>query len=190
MAPHVSGGYEPLWPEHKQSLTELMWRARDIALQIPSTKRLMLAQIKHLAFYWTTSAFCPTRQVVVPDAIKVDVRYLRHTAAAHQTLDSTDPTNTQKKLRHEHAVPRSKLAKYVLAEAKTVDDIIATFDRHCIGVLVTVDEDSKLNSGGLRDGMPPGWQWSDDPLARYATRGFQVFGPMTEPPCFCRAVPI
>jgi hypothetical protein len=174
-----SDTYEALSADHKRGLAELMWNARDIATRIPTTKRLMIAQIKHIAFYWTTSAFCPTRGLVVPDAIKLDVRRMHHTRSAHLAIDSGD-----QELIHEHAVPRSVLARFVTDEATSIEEVISIFDRHCLGVLVTTHEDSELNAGGFRDRMPPGWTWNDDRLARYAAIGLQVFDPAADT-CVC-----
>lgn len=126
--------YEALSADHKRAIAELMWAAREIALRIPSARRVMTAQIKHLAFYWTTSAFCPVRQAVVPDAVKLDTRFVRHTSAAHRLIDL--PEAEAQGVIHEHAVPRSMLAEYVIDEATSIADIIQTFDRHCVAVLV------------------------------------------------------
>jgi hypothetical protein len=174
--------YEALNADHKHAIAELMWAAREIALRIPSARRVMTAQIKHLAFYWTTSAFCPVRQAVVPDAVKLDTRFIRHTSAAHQLIDA--PGSESEGVIHEHAVPRSILAEYVIDEATSIEDIIQTFDRHCVAVLVTEDEDRRLNGGGFRDRMPAGWTWSGDPFMRYVALGIAVHEP-NDDPCPC-----
>lgn len=177
--------YEALSVDHKRAIAELAWAARDIALHIPSARQLMAAQIKHLAFYWTTSAFCHARQAVIPDAVKLDTRFIRHTSAAHRLIDS--PEGDARGVIHEHAVPRSILAKYVIEEATSIADVILTFNRHCIAVLVTEEEDKRLSAGGFRDRMPTGWTWSADPLMRYVALGIAVFEPKNDNACSCRA---
>lgn len=168
--------YEGLAPEHKRAIAELMWAAREVAHRVPTTRRLMTAQIKHLAFYWTTSAFCPERQAVIPDAIKFDTRFVRHTSEAHRLLGAVEGEGVI----HEHAVPRSLLANYVVDEATSIEEVIAMFDRHCVAVLVTEEEDKQLNARGFRDKMPAGWTWSGDPLARYVALELNVLEPTND----------
>ncbi|HET9623013.1 MAG TPA: hypothetical protein VFP84_16690 [Kofleriaceae bacterium] len=185
MISSAARAYAPLSPDHRRAIAELMWTAREIALRIPSARRVMTAQIKHLAFYWTTSAFCPVRQVVIPDAIKFNVCFMHHTLAAHRLLGPAD--SDAQGVVHEHAVPRSVLATYVVDEASSIQDVVDTFHKHCVAVLVTEDEDKELNAGGFRDRMPAEWTWAGDPLARYVALRIRVLAPTNDAPCTCRS---
>ena len=53
---------------------------------------------------------------------------------------------------------------------ETVRDVL---DRYGITVLITADEDERLNKAGLRNRMPTDWD-GRDPLTRYKAVGIDV----------------
>ena len=70
-------------------------------------------------------------------------------------------------LRYDHAVP----FKYLQSELLRLSDVTVTavrevLERHGGTVLITNEEDERLNKAGLRNTMPTGWD-GIDPLARY-----------------------
>ena len=76
-----------------------------------------------------------------------------------------------KGLIHEHIVPRKIVRELLLDfDSPTPDAIRSLLDRFCIGVVVTQEEDERLNSLGLRSKMPEDWDGSD-PWARHKAAG-------------------
>lgn len=79
-----------------------------------------------------------------------------------------------KHLVHEHLVPKRVLVDAIIDEIeKTPDSIYDYLERFCIGVVVTKDEDARLNAAGLRSKMPENWD-TKDPWARYNAVGIKV----------------
>ncbi|MCE2597380.1 hypothetical protein K6Y31_21655 [Motilimonas cestriensis] len=77
-----------------------------------------------------------------------------------------------KGLIQEHLVPRTiifnELLKIKRITPKKVDDLLGEL---LIIVLVTKDEDRKLDKIGLRSKMPEGWCYGDDPFQRHEAAG-------------------
>jgi len=76
-------------------------------------------------------------------------------------------------LRHEHAVPRNQLIRWMLErpERPAPADVKAFLSRLCFAVVVTVEEDNELRATGFKDSLPDGWDWNakgDERLLRYA----------------------
>jgi hypothetical protein len=72
---------------------------------------------------------------------------------------------------YEHAVPCSLVRQKLLAinpSTRSVLDVL-----NCAGPVVMVlrEEDRRLRDLGLNRSMPPGWEWGDDPMARYKSAG-------------------
>lgn len=79
-----------------------------------------------------------------------------------------------KHLVHEHIVPKKVIVNSLMNEVgRTPERIYDFLERFCIGVVVTKDEDTALNSAGLRSKMPEDWD-GEDPWARYKAVGIQV----------------
>lgn len=80
-----------------------------------------------------------------------------------------------KRFVHEHIAPRTLITKRLFSmDEPTAERIKEFLDAFCIGVVVTKDEDGKLNELGLRSSMPKDWD-GKDPWARYRTAG--ITGP-------------
>lgn len=81
---------------------------------------------------------------------------------------------SNQKLIHEHVVPKSVIIKRLMnlskPSSKNVNDVLQHF---CIGVVVTAEEDQRLNRLGLRAKMPEGWN-GKNPWARYAKAKIKV----------------
>lgn len=75
---------------------------------------------------------------------------------------------------HEHVVPKSVIISrlFELSEPSP-GDVKNVLEKLCIGVVVTKEEDLRLNALGLRSAMPTNWCGSD-PWARYQLAGIAV----------------
>ena len=74
---------------------------------------------------------------------------------------------------HEHVVPKTTIIS-LLADLKdpTASAVRHILETYCIGVVLTREEDRKLNAAGLRSAMPT--EWSDgDVWARYRLVGIE-----------------
>lgn len=133
--------------------------------------------IKLAGWRWTADAVSPATGVVVPDAIKYDVRYLPHSAEAALVF-AQYPKELGKRLTHEHTVPLNLLAEKVLnLESDDRKPIREVFGEYCRAAILTKEEDGRLNSAGLRSVMPPGWSFGDNILARYSHVGIKLCPP-------------
>ncbi len=79
-----------------------------------------------------------------------------------------------KGLVHEHLIPRKVVREMLLnlkdPSPEAVNDIL---ERLCIGVVVTKEEDTRLNDLGLNSQMPPDWD-QQNLWARYHAAGIEV----------------
>jgi hypothetical protein len=76
---------------------------------------------------------------------------------------------------HEHLVPRKVIREKLHGlKQPTALDVRRILDRYCIGVVITKDEDKKLDSKGLRSSMPKNWKETDDRWARYTEVGIEI----------------
>jgi hypothetical protein len=169
--------WEPLSPKHTEELITLAVQALDLAKRTPSMRRLAAHLIKLAAWRWTADAVDPSTGAVVPDAIKYDIRYLPHSAAA-AAVAALHPDDLGRRLTHEHTVPLSLLSEKVLSlETGDRETIRDTFRTHCRAALLTKEEDRKLSGAKLRSRMPPGWSSGEDVLARYSAVGIELLPP-------------
>lgn len=137
--------WKPLTEEQKGDLIELVMYAHNLANKNPSMLRLAVYLIKVAGWRWTADAVDTATNVVIPDAIKYDIRYLPHTADAAQ-ISAQYPKELSKRLRHEHTVPLSLIAEWVMNlktnEKEAIHNIFKDF---CCAAIVTCEEDTKLN---------------------------------------------
>jgi hypothetical protein len=140
-------------------------------------RRLAAYLIKLAGWRWTADAVDSATGIVVPDAIKYDIRYLPHSADAALVF-AQYPKELGKRLTHEHTIPLSLLAKEVLNfETDDRESIRKIFSIHCRAALVTKEEDRKLNSAKLRSAMPSSWSFGEEILARYSAVGIELLPP-------------
>jgi hypothetical protein len=115
---------------------------------------------------WTADGFDLRRNVVRHDLVKYNIELLPASADA---VLSFERTGGSKDLRHEHVVPRTWLANYIVQNDLSVDEICAYLSRCCRAVIVTKAEDSLLNP---RNAMPLGWDHqTGNPFALYVECG-------------------
>jgi hypothetical protein len=75
---------------------------------------------------------------------------------------------------YDHAIPFRYLQDELLHLADVTRASVGTvLNEHCVVVLVTREENVRLNRAGLGSKMPKGWN-GVDPLARYAAVGIEV----------------
>lgn len=72
----------------------------------------------------------------------------------------------------DHAIPVSILFD-PFWHADTSDAMRAVIDAYTVAV-ITRDENDRLNAAGLRQAMPIGWRFGDNPLARWKAVGIEV----------------
>lgn len=93
----------------------------------------------------------------------------------------TERSQISKLLRHEHIVPRIVLIDKILGfppnkeNTKSNEEISKIFEDFCKGVVVTKEDDEKLNKEHQKN-MPKGWNWCD-PWARYKCNEIKVYNP-------------
>jgi hypothetical protein len=81
---------------------------------------------------------------------------------------------TNKPIVHEHLVPKRVIIDLLMSiRNPTAGAIRDLLDRFCVGVVVSQEEDRKLNSCRLRSTMPQGWTVNDDPWARHIRAGIK-----------------
>jgi|GEM_PF-2753757 len=170
--------WKPLATEHTEELVTLVVQAYHLANRTPSMRRLAAYLIKLAGWRWTADAVDSATGIVVPDAIKYDIRYLPHSADAALVF-AQYPKELGKRLTHEHTIPLSLLAKKVLnLETDDRESIREMFSIHCRAALVTKEEDRKLNSAKLRSAMPSSWSFGEEILARYSAVGIELLPPL------------
>jgi len=169
--------WKPLTDEHREELVTLLVQAYHLANRTPSMRRLAVYLIKLVGWRWTADAVDSATGIVVPDAIKYDIRYLPHSADA-AVVFAQYPKELGKRLTHEHTIPLSLLAEKVLnLESNDRAAIREVFSVHCRAALVTKEEDRKLNSAKLRSAMPSNWVFGGDMLARYSAVEIELLPP-------------
>jgi hypothetical protein len=169
--------WKPLTEEQKNDLIELVMYAHNLANKNPSMRRLAVYLIKVAGWRWTADAVDSATGIVIPDAIKYDIRYLPHTSDAAM-IYAQYPKELGKRLRHEHTVPLGVIADWVM-NLKTNDKeaIYNIFSNHCWAAIVTREEDQKLNSAKLQSVMPSEWEFGNEITARYKKVGIELLQP-------------
>jgi hypothetical protein len=75
---------------------------------------------------------------------------------------------------YEHAVPCSLVRQKLLEINPTLQSVLRILTSAGPVVMVLRTEDQQLRDSGLLRSMPEGWEWGDDPLARYRQSGIQL----------------
>jgi hypothetical protein len=123
-------------------------------------------QIRNTLWRWTVDG------VDASGFVQIDMAKRVH-GLLPMTRDASNACPSIKRV-HEHVVPRGLLATYLIERQETNRDRIIEFlRRYCLAAIVTKAEDDLLRSFPYRLGqrMPDGWNWGDDPWARYKTAG-------------------
>ena len=99
---------------------------------------------------------------------ELDGKYDEKLFWSQAAKESKFKNGTTKGLVHEHVFPRKLFRKMLLEDATTKDllTVRKLFDEYCFAAIITTDEDTRLNSAGLRSAMPNDWD-KKDLWARY-----------------------
>jgi hypothetical protein len=151
--------YGRLSEQHQRFLAEQIAKLVEVAIDCRHPMRWVAEwQIRNTLWRWTVDGVSSNGAVVV-DAAKADVTMCPITPQAQTAV--ADRT-------HEHVVPRMVITHHLLEQRMTnLDEIMAALRRHCLAAVITKDDNRELNRRGLRQSMPDGWRWGDDPWARY-----------------------
>ncbi len=169
--------WKPLANEHTEELVTLVVQAYQLANRTPSMRRLATYLIKLAGWRWTADAVDSATGIVIPDAIKQDIRYLPHSADA-ALVSAQYPKELGKRLTHEHTIPLGLLAEKVFnLKTDNREAIREIFSVYCRAALVTKEEDRKLSSAKLHSAMPSSWSFGEDILARYSVVGIELLPP-------------
>ena len=68
---------------------------------------------------------------------------------------------------YEHAVPCSLVRQKLLTVNPTMQSVLRVLEFSGPVIMVLRSEDATLRASGLLRTMPGGWEWGQDPLARY-----------------------
>jgi hypothetical protein len=81
-----------------------------------------------------------------------------------------------KGLVHDHPVPRKVMTEMLFELDRPTERAIRDIlDKFCMCAVLAKEEDEKLNSNGLKQHMPKGWD-NEDPFARYRQVGIKLSG--------------
>ena len=84
--------------------------------------------------------------------------------------------NGERKFKRDHIFPKKKLKRMLLNDenhtALSIRQLMEKYGEVCV---VTIYEDRKLNSAGLCEEMPQGWQIGDEILERYQNVGIVIW---------------
>jgi hypothetical protein len=145
--------------QHQRFLAEQIAKLVEIAIDRRHPMRWVAEwQIRNTLWRWTVDGVASNGTVVV-DAAKADVMMWPITRRAQAAVADRI---------HEHVVPRVVITRHLIEQRMmNVDEIATTLRRHCLAVVVTKADDDELNRHRLRQSMPNGWRWGDDPWVRY-----------------------
>jgi hypothetical protein len=154
-----SRGYRRLSEQHQPFLAEQIAKLVEVAIDRRHPMRWVAEwQIRNTLWRWTVDGVSSNGTVVV-DAAKADVTMWPITRRAQATAADRI---------HEHVVPRVVITRHLIEQRMMdVDEIVTALRRHCLAAVVTEADDDELNRHRLRESMPDGWRWGDDPWARY-----------------------
>ena len=95
-----------------------------------------------------------------------------HHPASHAALQIPRKDWSGRNVTVEHSIP-IKILYPAFMGGRNPGDLRAVIDAYHVAV-VTRAEDKRLRDAGLRQSMPSGWEWGDDPFARWKTVGIEV----------------
>lgn len=92
--------------------------------------------------------------------------------------------NSDKALVFEHVIPAKRYIRELIEQYKkgVFDQSYFKEFRNKIAVcIITKRQDESLNENHLREDMPPGWTWHDNPFERYKRAGIVIHEKETKP---------
>ena len=75
---------------------------------------------------------------------------------------------------YEHTIPASIVRSKLLTVTPLEEEVINVLNAAGHVVMILREEDNLLRSNGLTRKMPHGWEWGDDPFARYHSSGIKL----------------
>ena len=75
---------------------------------------------------------------------------------------------------YEHTIPASIVRSKLLTIPPLEEEVINVLNAISNVVMILREEDNLLGSSGLTRKIPHGWEWGDDPLARYHSSGIEL----------------
>ena len=75
---------------------------------------------------------------------------------------------------YEHTIPASIVRSKLLTVPPLEEEVINVLNAAGHVVMILREEDNLLRSNGLTRKMPHGWEWGDDPFARYHSSGIEL----------------
>lgn len=123
---------------------------------------------KDLAYVLNSSLSYGTKFAVLSEITWVWTEFHgKYSGCKYWSEEALKIKNSQAQLIHEHVVPKKVLIGYLMEKTKlSAQEIYKFLEKFCIGVVITKDEDQKINNEGLRSKMPNDWDY-EDPWARY-----------------------
>lgn len=163
--------YRKLQDEHQQFIAQEIARLIPVAANQGHSWRTARFLIDSLLWCWTADGIDADGDAG-RDKLKYDCMRQLHTVKARERWEQNKGKGAG--LRHEHAVPRKQLIKWMLDRRPhpTADEVQAFLCRLCFAVVITVDEDRQLKP--YKDSLPDDWDWNaqgDARLLRYEKVG-------------------
>ena len=75
---------------------------------------------------------------------------------------------------YEHSIPCSLVRRKLMKVKNDFESHLEVLIQAGKVVMVTREEDDKLNSCGLKSAMPPGWEWGHNNFDRYKKAGIEL----------------
>ncbi len=75
---------------------------------------------------------------------------------------------------YEHTIPASIVRSKLLTIPPVEEEVIRVLNAAGHVVMILREEDDLLRANGLTRKMPKGWEWGDDPFARYSAVGIEL----------------
>ena len=163
---------EAAQPRAQAVLSEEIARQLPLARQGPRTAWAYRI-IDNYLWFWTADGEDEQGEIG-RDKLKYSFDFLWHSQAAcglsRAACAARRPEEAATDLRHEHAVPKSLIQDRLLrSPGIDAKEVMAVLEQHCRAVILTNEEDKKLNKF-FRNSMPSPWDIDDpnaDPFARY-----------------------
>jgi hypothetical protein len=105
----------------------------------------------------------------------------KNTAPKYRSKNALNLRFGKDKIVYDHAIPFNYLLKILLSDENlTIESLRLILNKHCVCCIITIEENRILNSFGLKDKMPKGWD-ENECLARYRVAGIETIeNPLTK----------
>lgn len=125
-----------------------------------------------IAFVLNSDLHYGTKYTVFDNAMWVWTEFEgKYKGCEYWSEAALDFADDERKLVHEHAVPKKLLIEMLMNLSNpSSDSVQQMFQNYCKAAVITKAEDASLNRLGLRSKMPADWD-GKDPWARYKAAG-------------------